>query len=91
MTNAVIMAPKPTWPSSPFWPSKYIGVTADGTAGVAGRTYVYQLSFASTSYLSSTVEVYFLVDDAMTSVTVFDISITIQTITSFSGRGNGNT
>ena len=90
-SNAVIMTPKPTWPSSPSWPSKYIGVTADGTAYLPGGTYVYQLSFASASYLSSTVEVYFLVDDAVTSVTVSDGNTTIQTITSFSGPGNGNT
>ena len=78
------MAANPVWVSSPSWPSKYIGVTADGTAGVPGGIYVYQLSFASASYISLTVAVYFLVDDLVTSV---DGSTTIQTVTSFSGNG----
>ena len=65
-------------------------MTADGTAGVPGGTYVYQLSFVSVSYLSSTVAVYFLVDDAVTSVAVFDISTTIQTVTSFTNGYNWN-
>ena len=87
-SNAVIMAPNPAWASSPSWPSKYIGVTADGTANVPGGTYAYQLSFASASYLSSSEAVYFLADNLVSSVTVSDGSTTIQTVTSFSG-GNG--
>eukprot|EP01035_Chromulina_nebulosa_P003105 gene3105-4241_t len=88
--NAIIMTPKGGWSSSPSWPSKWIGVTADGGFNVAAGIYEYQLSFASASYLSKTVEVYFMVDDAVTSVTVSDGSSIIQTITTFSGGESWN-
>lgn len=76
-SNAIIMAPNPAWGSSAGWTSKYVGVTADGNTGVPGGTYIYELSFASASYYSTSVAVYFLVDDQVTSVTVSDGSSTI--------------
>ena len=90
-SNAIIRMLTPSWPSSSSWPSKYIGVSADGDFHAPGGNYVYQLSFASASYISKSIEVYFLADDRVTSVTVSDGSTTIQTITEFSGRGSGNT
>jgi hypothetical protein len=80
-SNAVIMAANGDWASSSSWPSKWIGVTADGNTAIPGGTYVYQLSFASASYISTSIEVYFLADDAVESVAVSDGSATIQTIT----------
>ena len=59
-------------------------MTADGGVDVPAGIYEYQLSFASGSYVSKTVEVYFMVDDVVTSVTVSDGSSIIQTITTFS-------
>ena len=85
-SNAIIMTPEPLWASSSAWPSKYIGVTANGGAIVPVGTYMYQLSFASASYYSTSVAVYFLVDNAVTSVEVSDGSAIIQTITSFTGN-----
>ena len=78
--------------SSSSWPSKWIGPNADGTSFSVSLpgTYVYQLSFVSTSYYSasSSVKVFFLVDDTLTSVSVSDGSTTIQTITTFSGSNS---
>ena len=84
-SNAIIMTASSGWSNSPSWPSKWIGVNNNGNTGVKGGNYVYQLSFASGSYVSKIVEVYFLVEDAVTSVTVSDGSSIIQTITTFSG------
>lgn len=86
-SNAIIMTSKGGWASSPSWPSKWIGVTADGNTAVPGGNYVYQLSFASASYYSmnKVVQVSFSADDSLTSVEVSDGSATIQTITTFSG------
>lgn len=88
-SNAYIMTAHPFWTSSSSWPSKWIGITNTGTNTVPGGTYLFQLSFASASYYSSTsgVDVFFLVDDALTSVAVSDGNSTIQTITTFSGGG----
>lgn len=66
--------------------AKWIGVPADGNTGVPPGQYVFQLSFASASYYSTSIIVYFMVDDALTSVTVSDGTSTIQTITTFSGN-----
>ena len=89
-SNAYIMTPElNNWSSSSSWPSKWIGITNDGDYPVLGGTYIFQLSFASASYYSSTsgVDVFFLVDEALTSVAVLDGNSTIQTITAFSGGG----
>lgn len=96
-SNAIIMAANPVWGSSPAWSSKYIGVTADGNTGVPGGTYRYELSFASAKYNNTTtsVAVYFLVDDQVTSVEVSDGhgggGGVIQSVTMFSGSGSGHT
>ena len=84
-TNAIIMTPDGGWASSPAWSSKWIGVTANGNAHVPAGTYVYQLSFASASYYSTSIAVYLMSDDRVSSVEVSDGSATIQTITSFTG------
>ena len=66
-SNAVIMSAHPgVWASSSV--SKWIGITADGNAGVPAGTYVYQLSFSSAAgyYSTKSVQVSFLVDDDLT-------------------------
>jgi hypothetical protein len=86
-SNAVIMTPNDGWASSASWPSKWIGVTTNGNTAVKAGDYVYQLTFSSASYYSTSVVVYFLVDNAVTSVKVTDGSTTIQITTTFSGGG----
>lgn len=82
-SNAYIMtAHAPLWASSSSWPSKWIGVSIDGASNVPGGDYLFQLSFASASYNASAsrVEVFFLVDNLLTSVAVSDGSSIIQNI-----------
>ena len=89
-SNAYIMTANDGWSSPSSWPSKWIGVTSDVDLNIPSGDYIFQLSFASASYYSTSVEVYFLVDDALTSVAVSDGSTTIQTSTSFSSTYSAN-
>lgn len=81
-SNAIIKIPISTWPKAY---SKLIGLDANANTFFPPGTYIYQLSFASASYISSSVAVYFMADDAVTSVTVSDGTVNIKTITTFSG------
>ena len=88
--NAVILQnPHPAWKPAPSAASNWIGITSNGTDNVPGGDYQYQTTF-SMPLNCKTLDVSFAVDDAVKSVAVSDGTKTLkQTITSFSGGGNG--